>query len=236
MVPVDVKEVLCGCVEGDGDGHGVNEFTGVFTDAFCADDPSIGLICPDFDVPVVGVHEHGFTVIIEGVFGGDELKAFCLSFFDAQSSGGDLWIGKDDTGSMFEAEGFDGLSGGVPGGDFALHNGEVNDLVWSADVACGVDLRIGGLLEAVDLNPTIFLNLDSCGMEVESVDGGPSAEGIDEMFGSGDLSVAVFVQVMNGEAICGFLNFEEACTGVQFDSFEGEDLHDDTSSIGGGFF
>ena len=68
------QELIDRGAEGDRDGEGVNELTGVFAYAFGAKDGAVagGIY---FHVAVFGFHEDGFSVVVEGVVGREVVDA-----------------------------------------------------------------------------------------------------------------------------------------------------------------
>lgn len=139
---MDLQEIVDFGAEADGDGHGVNEFAGVFADTFGAEEKPGIRIGPEFDVAVFCLHEDRFAVIVKRIFCFDQAASLVLAFGDGRTGGGDLRIGENDECAILIADGRRILAESVICGEFSLEDGEVNDFEWSAHVTCGVDAGV----------------------------------------------------------------------------------------------
>lgn len=169
-------------------------------------------------------------MVIEGEVGGDEIETAHVGFLMADSGGGDLGIGKDDGSPCIEIDAFGGAAEGVAGGDFALEDGDVNNFERPANIAGGVDTRIGSLLKIVDTNLAGRLQVDIGLFEAEASDGGAAAEGIEDMLGVHLMGAVVVVEV-NAKAIVFPGELFEPGPGIEVDPLALEDPHHDLGGL-----
>lgn len=235
VVPIDGEEVEDGGLEADSDVKGVDEFAGILPDAFGAHNATGSGLGLDLDKAVFGFHKNGFAVIVEGIGGAEEGDAPLAEGALAHPGEGDLGIGEDDVERKIVVHGLDLLAEGVPGGPFALLDGDVDDFLGSGDIAGGVNAWVGGAHVFVAGDMTGGSYLHSGVLETEPLDIGLAAKGVEEGIGLDDVEFGSLVEGDANAAALSFFDSLEAGPGMKADAFIAESALDDLGSRDGKF-
>ena len=119
---------------------------------------------------------------------------------------------------------------------FALRHCEVDDVVWTADITSGIDVRLCRLLPAVHANATGRTQLDASGTECEPIGQGLTAQRIDQMAcAHGPRAPRIEVDKTHLDLLPVARDGLKGCPGVQFDSFVAKRLCHDCARLGRGF-
>ena len=168
MIPVNSLNVFQGQTELNGKRQSVNEFASVFTDALGCEEFTRFPICPDLHVAIVGLHENGFSMVVERVIGTDDIISLFAEFVFLRADTADLWVGEDDVERTAVVHGLRRLSEGVESSGLTLFDRRMDHSIGASHVAGSVDFRIGGNQKGVFLNQAVFLNRDSRLIEAEA--------------------------------------------------------------------
>ena len=107
-------------------------------------------------------------MIVEGVAGHDVRHAPFRKRVRTEARDRDLRIGEDNVNHRTVVDRTNpGQTERVPGGEFALHDRHMHDLVRSCAIAARVDVRLRGLLPFVDRDPTVVEQVDAGRGEIE---------------------------------------------------------------------
>ena len=123
----------------------------------------------------------------------------------------------------------------VAGGEFALGDGEVDDVVGAGDVTAGVDVAGGGLLPAVGFHATGVGEFHAGGGEIETGGVGLATEGVKKMAGATDAGFATAGE-FDDDASFVAGDGGDFCVGVETDAVVAERLLDDLAGGGGVVF
>src|SRR5690606_2836342 len=240
VIPGRAQQVEDGGLHGQRTAETVDEFAGLRTDDFRAEDAA-GLGRGDHLHVAAGlVHEDRLAVVVERIRGDEMRRAGLGEFVFLPANAREGRIGEDDGEQQVGIDGLELFAGGRRGegvarGEFALRDGEVHDVVRAADIAAGIDVRDGGLLPAVGGDPAGPGGLDARGGEIEVVDVGLAAERVEQMVGAADDTLAGAPEG-DGDAAFGvggdLLDFG---VGVQVDALVAESGLDDRGGLGGVF-
>src|SRR5512140_2743004 len=158
----------------------VDELAAEGADATAADDLAGLGVGQEFNEAVFGLHDEGFAVVGEGVFGGEVRDVADVGAVFGEADGGDLGVGEDDFAQEAVIDGFGGVGvDEVVGGGFGLLDGDMNDFVQAGAVAGGKDVRRGGPHVKVGGDAAVF-ELDPRLVEAERGDLGDAAEGVED--------------------------------------------------------
>src|SRR5258708_4620168 len=169
MVPRGPKQIKNRCTHRKWAAERVDEFTGILADNFGAKDATPLGFGDDLNVPVVGVHQDGFSVIVKGITRDEKWRARSVEFALEAADGRELWIGEDDIKEQRPVDRFQFLhTGGMARGEHTLLDRDVDDFGGAGAIAGGVDVRRAGALKAIDDDLTVGADAYASGGEVEA--------------------------------------------------------------------
>lgn len=171
----------------------VDQLDGFGTHDRAAEDLAGGGVGDELHESVGFAHHHRFSMIVERVGRHGDGVPRGAGFLLRESDGGDLGIGEDAEQlhpvvdplhrGVDRAE----VDGGVVGGDLALFDRDVDDLVGTADIAGGEDPRHpGALIVSTKDAARAFLEHESRGLRSEGAGIGDTAHRLQDLVG-GDL-------------------------------------------------
>ena len=217
VVVGDFEELGGGGVVAQGDDDFVDEFGGVGSDNGAAEEFAGLAVGDEFDEAVGLAVDHGFAVVVEGVRGGGEIEAEFGGFALGQSDHGGFGLGEDGEEAQAVVDRLEFVvaaqqAGGVAGGDFALLDGDVDDLEFAGHVTGAENFRDRGLLRVAGGKGAPGGDVESGRGEVESGGGGVASEG-EEDFVRLECFLAVIVRHADPFAARGSAGADDAATG-----------------------
>ena len=237
VVPRGAEEVVHGGVHRKRAAEAVDELGGGDADDLGAENAAANGVGEDFDVPAFGCHENGFAVVVEGV-GGDEEGGITGGEIGFEAAdGGEGGIGEDDVQEKVVIDWFKTFRAeGVAGGELALGDGKVDNVVRSGDIAAGVDVFLRGLLPAVDGDTAGGGHVDAGGGEIKVGEVGLAAESVEQVGGTAS---EAFAGAGEGDGdLAGGVGRDllEGGVGMELDAFVAEGLLHDLAGGGGVVF
>ncbi len=127
----------------------MDQLPGIFSNAFRSQDPTGALLGVNCDIPVLGFHQDGLAMIIEGIGCGKKLNPTFMQLLGEQTDPCNLRIGKNNGQQMIVVHRLDSFSQGMKSSRLPLADGDVNDLVWTGAIPGRVEMRKARLLELV---------------------------------------------------------------------------------------
>lgn len=202
----------------------VDEFAAGWPHTRAAQNLACARVGEQFDKAILRFHQQGFTVVVEGIAGCDELPALgaCPRF--GQTDARNLWLGENhaDEEPIVHRARWACAEDRVRR-RFAMLNGKVDDLVRPGAVSGGEDMRRGSAHLRVGGDAAGCVKCDTSGGQVEAGDVGRSAQAMEDLLRAHRVgSAGVFKADVFQTAF--HLHVQQARAGEYLDAFSTEDV------------